>query len=66
MDKAKFLAILDKHIAQEALLVEMGKELLLPELKKALDGVDLIPGTDLDQVAIQAFLKFVEEKLAAA
>jgi hypothetical protein len=57
------MEILDKNINQEQLAKDLAAELVLPFIKEKLANVDLIPGTELDQVAIKAFLEFLEAQV---
>ena len=63
MDSKKLMEILDKNINQEQLAKDLAAELVLPFIKEKLANVDLIPGTELDQVAIKAFLEFLEAQV---
>jgi hypothetical protein len=58
----QLLALLDKHVNQEELAKDVVKMLVLPWIEEKLKGVDIIPGTNLDQIAVEAFLKFLKEK----
>jgi hypothetical protein len=62
MDMKQFIALLDKHVNQEALAKDLVKALVLPWIEEKLKGVDIIPGTELDQLAVDSFLKFLKEK----
>jgi hypothetical protein len=62
MDMKQLLALLDKHVNQEALAKDIVKMLVLPWIEEKLKGVDIIPGTELDQLAVESFLKFLKEK----
>ena len=62
MDKAKFLAILDKNINQEGLALDLAVEYLKPSLEaikaKVISGeIDLIPGTDLEKPVVLGALE---------
>lgn len=62
MDMKQLLMLLDKHVNQEELAKDIVKMLVLPWVEEKLKGVDIIPGTNLDQLAVDAFLKFLKEK----
>lgn len=63
VDSQKVLAILDKNVNQEQLAKDLAIELVLPYVKEKLAGVDLIPGTELDAIAIKAFIEFLEAQV---
>lgn len=63
MDTTKLLAILDKNVNQEQLAKDLAVELVLPFIKEKIATVDLIPGTDLDAMAIKAVLEFLEAQV---
>lgn len=61
MDGKKFLEILDKNVNQEQLAKDVLAEYVAPkfaeiEAKVQSGEIDLIPGTDLDKVAILAVI----------
>lgn len=60
----QLLSLLDKHVDQEALAKDIVKLLVLPWVEEKLKSVDIIPGTELDQLAVESFLKFLREKAA--
>jgi len=57
------LKILDKHIDQEALAKDLAIVYVLPMIEKAVEGIDVIPGTDLDQLAIQKVIEFIKAQV---
>ena len=64
MEAGKFVAILDKHINQEALLKELAVEFVLPKLEEKIAGLDIIPGTDLDKELILKALNALKAMVA--
>jgi hypothetical protein len=63
METSKLLAILDKNVNQEQLAKDLAVELVLPYIKAKIAGVDLIPGTELDALAIKAVLDYLEAQV---
>jgi hypothetical protein len=64
MDYQKLLAILDKNINQEQLVKDLETAFLLPKLlefKAKIDSgeIDLIKGTSLDKMALDAAIDFI-------
>lgn len=63
MDTKKLLEILDKNVNQEQLLKDLGKEFVLPVVERELVGIDLIPGTDIDNKIIMEVVNFLKKQL---
>lgn len=63
MDTKKLLEILDKNIDQGQLLKDLGKEFVLPIVERELSGIDLIPGTDIDNKIIMEVVNFLKKQL---
>ncbi len=58
MDKQKFLEILDKHIAQEALMADLAKELLIPTIKKFVADT----ANPYDDKLVEMLIEFMNKK----
>ena len=64
LDGQKLLQLLDKHVDQEGfvkdVVLEYVKPWILEKQAKIVSGeIDLIPGTDLDKVALVAACEFL-------
>lgn len=64
MTGKRFLEILDKNVNQEQLAKDLGAELVLPFIEEKLAGVDVIPGTDIDNKVIAEVVEFIKKQLA--
>jgi hypothetical protein len=59
----QLLKLLDKHINQEALAKDLALVYVLPMIEKAVEGVDIIPGTDIDQAVIKQVVEFIKAQV---
>lgn len=63
MTGKRALEILDKNVNQEQLVKDLASELVLPFLEEKVAGLDLIPGTDIDNKAIAEVMAFLKTKV---
>lgn len=63
MTGKRALEILDKNVNQEQLVKDLAAELVLPFIEEKLAGVDLIPGTDIDNKMIAEVIAFIKSKI---
>lgn len=64
MDTKKFMEILDKNVNQEQLMKDLVLEYVMPYLEEKIAGIDLIPGTDIDNNMIAEVIAFVKKQVA--
>lgn len=60
----KLLAVLDKHINQEALLKDLAIMYVMPVIREKIVGLDLIPGTEIDNDVIKKVVDYLESLVA--
>lgn len=59
----RFLEILNKNVDEVQLGKDLGAELVLPFVKEKLGKLDVIPGTDIDNVVIQKVVAYLEAQV---
>ena len=60
----KLVEVLDKHINQEALLKDLAVMYVMPILREKVAGIDIIPGTTIDNEAIKLVMDYLEGLVA--